>query len=58
MEINNLYVLQMVVSGGQLVNVSQGQQMIMQHINPNKATIATINGQQVLIRPNTGELIN
>jgi len=48
----------MVVSGGQLVNVSQGQQMIVQHINPNKATIATINGQQVLIRPNTGELIN
>ncbi|XP_003241005.1 nucleosome-remodeling factor subunit NURF301 isoform X2 [Acyrthosiphon pisum] len=44
---------QMVVSGGQLVNVSQGQQMIVQHINPNKATIATINGQQVLIRPNT-----
>jgi len=47
-----------VVSGGQLVNVSQGQQMIVQHINPTKATIATINGQQVLIRPNTGELIN
>lgn len=45
----------MVVSSGQLVNVSQGQQMIVQHINPNKATIATINGQQVLIRPNTGE---
>ncbi|KAL4097583.1 hypothetical protein QTP88_022332 [Uroleucon formosanum] len=45
---------QMVVSGGQLVNVSQGQQqMIVQHINPNKATIATINGQQILIRPNT-----
>lgn len=44
----------MVVSGGQLVSVSQGQQMVVQHINPNKATIATINGQQVLIRPNTG----
>ncbi|XP_015374966.1 PREDICTED: nucleosome-remodeling factor subunit NURF301-like isoform X3 [Diuraphis noxia] len=49
---------QMVVSGGQLVNVSQGQQMIVQHINPTKATIATINGQQVLIRPNTGTSAN
>lgn len=58
MKNNNLYISQMVVSGGQLVNVSQGQQMIVQHINPNKATIATINGQQVLIRPNTGEFIN
>lgn len=48
----------MVVSSGQLVNVSQGQQMIVQHINSNKATIATINGQQVLIRPNTGKSIN
>lgn len=48
----------MVVSSGQLVSVSQGQQMIVQHINPNKATIATINGQQVLIRPNSGKFIN
>lgn len=55
---NDFYVLQVVVSGGQLVNVSQGQQMILQHINPNKATIATINGQQVLIRSNTSKLIN
>lgn len=46
----------MLVSGGQLVSVSQGQQMILQHINPSKVTIATINGQQVLIRPNTGEI--
>lgn len=58
MKNNDFYVLQMVVSGGQLVNVSQGQQMILQHINPNKATIATINGQQVLIRSNTSKLIN
>jgi len=42
------------MSSGQLVSVSQGQPMVVQHINPNKATIATINGQQVLIRPNTG----
>jgi len=55
---NDFYVLQVVVSGRQLVNVSQGQQMILQHINPNKATIATINGQQVLIRSNTSKLIN
>lgn len=48
----------MVVSSGQLVSVSQGQQMFVQHINPTKATIATINGQQVLIRPNSGELIH
>lgn len=47
----------MVVSGGQLLSVTQGQQMIMQHINPNKATIATINGQQVLLRPNAGNFI-
>lgn len=47
----------MVVSGGQLLGVTQGQQMIVQHINTNKATIATINGQQVLIRPNAGNLI-
>lgn len=58
MKNNDFYVLQVVVSGGQLVNVSQGQQMILQHINPNKATIATINGQQVLIRSNTSKLIN
>lgn len=44
----------MVVSSGQLLGVTQGQQMIVQHINPNKATIATINGQQVLLRPNAG----
>jgi len=55
---NDFYVLQVVVSGGQLVNVSQGQPMILQHINPNKATIATINGQQVLIRSNTSKLKN
>jgi len=58
MKSNDLYVLQVVVSSGQLVNVSQGQQMIVQHINPNKATIATINGQQVLIRPNTSKFKN
>ncbi|XP_050437023.1 nucleosome-remodeling factor subunit NURF301 isoform X2 [Adelges cooleyi] len=49
---------QVVVSGGQLVSVSQGQQMIVQQLNPTKATIATINGQQVLIRPNTGNTAN
>lgn len=45
----------MVVSSGQLVSVSQGQPMILQHINPTKATLTTINGQQVLIRSNTGK---
>ncbi|XP_050535545.1 nucleosome-remodeling factor subunit NURF301 isoform X2 [Daktulosphaira vitifoliae] len=49
---------QVVVSSGQLVSVSQGQQMIVQQLNPTKATIATINGQQVLIRPNTGSTTN
>ncbi|VVC31946.1 Hypothetical protein CINCED_3A007015 [Cinara cedri] len=48
----------MVVSGGQLLSVTQGQQMIMQHINPNKGTIATINGQQVLLRSNAGNSTN
>lgn len=54
--LSHSFTLQVVVSSGQLVNVSQGQPMILQQINPTKATFATINGQQVLIRSNTGKL--
>jgi len=45
----NLFILQMEMSGEKLDNLSKCQKM--RHINSNKATI---NEQQNLIRPNTG----